>query len=584
MKRFASMVFVGLVMFLGIGLVGCGDDDGGSDIPIIPGSTAVTGITLNKSSTTIGLGSTEQLTATVEPSDAADKSVSWSSDNEGVATVASDGTVTAIAVGTATITVTTTDGGFTDECEVTTVIIDVTGVSLNKSSTSIPVGSTEQLTATVEPSDAADKSVSWSSDNEGVATVASDGTVTAIAVGTATITVETTYGGFTADCEVTVIIPVTGVTLNKGSTTINVGSTEQLTATVEPSDATDKSVSWSSDNEGVATVASDGTVTAIAAGTATITVSTTDGGFTDTCEVTVPHRAGDSETLSAGGVSFNLVYVEGKSFPTVTNDSGTAEVGDSYWIGETELTYELWDAVHTWATTNGYSFANAGIMGDGTGDTAQHPVTMINWRDSMVWCNALTEYYNEQNGTGFTPVYTDDDTLSGTPIRDSRDSNWAQCDAVVPVDNATGFRLLTSNEWELAARYISDFNGDGDIEDSGEFYPGDFASGADADYDDIALSDYDGDGDQDETGDVAWYWDNSGSSTHEVGDKDDNALGIYDMSGNVWEWCFDLSGSDRVGRGGSWLYSAGYMQVGRWGSNVPYYENIIGGFRFARTP
>ncbi|MDY6935297.1 MAG: Ig-like domain-containing protein [Spirochaetota bacterium] len=125
MKRFASMVFVGLVMFLGIGLVGCGDDDGGSDKPIIPGSIAVTGVSLNKSSTTIGLGSTEQLTATVEPADATDQSVSWLSDNEGVATVASDGTVSAVAVGTATITVTTTDGGFTAVCEVMVIPKDM---------------------------------------------------------------------------------------------------------------------------------------------------------------------------------------------------------------------------------------------------------------------------------------------------------------------------------------------------------------------------------------------------------------------------------------------------------------------------
>ena len=83
---------------------------------------------------------------------------------------------------------------------------------------------------------------------------------------------------------------------------------------------------------------------------------------------------------------------------------------------------------------------------------------------------------------------------------------------------------------------------------------------------------------------MAWYWDNSGSSTHEVGDKDDNALGIYDMGGNVWEWCFDLSGSFRVVRGGSWDYSADGMQVGYWDIDDPYTELNILGFRFARTP
>ena len=85
---------------------------------------------------------------------------------------------------------------------------------------------------------------------------------------------------------------------------------------------------------------------------------------------------------------------------------------------------------------------------------------------------------------------------------------------------------------------------------------------------------------------VAWYSVNSDSSTHEVGDKDDNALGLYDMSGNVWEWCFDLnvSGSYRVVRGGGWDDSASYMQVGDWFYNYPADEDFYLGFRFARTP
>ena len=88
MKRFVSMVFIGLVMVLGMSLAGCGDDDGGGGES---GSTAVTGVSLNKSSTTITVGSTEQLTSTVEPANATDKRVNWSSDNESVATVATDG-------------------------------------------------------------------------------------------------------------------------------------------------------------------------------------------------------------------------------------------------------------------------------------------------------------------------------------------------------------------------------------------------------------------------------------------------------------------------------------------------------------
>ena len=258
------------------------------DEPTIP----VTGVSLDKNELTLTVGQTEKLTATVEPSNATNKNVSWSSSDTAVATVASDGTVTAVGAGTATITVTTEDGGKTATCAVTVnaATVPVTGVSLNKSELALIVGQTEKLVATVEPSNATNKNVSWSSSDTAVATVASDGTVTAVGAGTATITVTTEDGGKTATCAVTVnaaTVPVTGVSLNKSELALIVGQTEKLVATVEPSNATNKNVSWSSSDTAVATVASDGTVTAVGAGTATITVTTEDGNKTATCTVTV---------------------------------------------------------------------------------------------------------------------------------------------------------------------------------------------------------------------------------------------------------------------------------------------------------
>ena len=194
--------------------------------------------------------------------------------------------VTAVSVGTANITVTTEDGDHTDICAVT-VVQPATGVSLNKTATTINVGNTEQLTATVAPDNATNKTISWSSSNETVATVSADGLVTAVSVGTANITVTTEDGGHTDICTVTVVQPVTGVSLNKTTTTINVGNTEQLTASVAPDNATNKTVSWSSSNNAVATVSSAGLVTAVSSGTANITVTTQDGGKTATCAVTV---------------------------------------------------------------------------------------------------------------------------------------------------------------------------------------------------------------------------------------------------------------------------------------------------------
>ncbi len=242
----------------------------------------VTGVTLNKTSTTLPIGSSETLTATVIPDNAADKSVTWTTSNAAVATV-TDGTVTAVAPGTATITVTTGNGAKTATCEVTVIRL-TTGVSLNKVNTTLVVGSTETLTATVYPLNATDKSVTWTTSNADVATVA-DGTVTGVGPGIATITA-TSSNGQTATCEVTVIQHVTGVSLNKTSMTMTMGSTETLTATIAPANASDKSVAWTTSNANVAMVA-DGVVTAVATGTATITATTVDGGLTATCTVTV---------------------------------------------------------------------------------------------------------------------------------------------------------------------------------------------------------------------------------------------------------------------------------------------------------
>jgi len=164
-----------------------------------------------------------------------------------------------------------------------TPIVPVTGVSLNKSAISITVGGSETITATVVPSNASNKNVTWSSSNTGIATV-SNGTVTGVAAGAATITATTQDGSKTATCAVTVTntnVPVTGVTLNKTVTSINVGGSETLVATVAPSNATNKTVTWSSSNTAIATV-NNGTVTGIAAGTATVTVTTQDGNKTAT--------------------------------------------------------------------------------------------------------------------------------------------------------------------------------------------------------------------------------------------------------------------------------------------------------------
>lgn len=169
-------------------------------------------------------------------------------------------------------------------------VISVSGVSLDKTTDTINTGSTDQLTVTIAPTGATNQSVTWTSDNTAVATVSGNGLVTGVAPGVANITATTVNGGFTATCVVTVqpaAVGVTGVNIRKGKYTVTAGSGYLLTATITPETATNQSVTWSSDNTAVATISDSGLLTGVSEGSAYITATTVDGGFTATCVVTV---------------------------------------------------------------------------------------------------------------------------------------------------------------------------------------------------------------------------------------------------------------------------------------------------------
>jgi len=174
------------------------------DAPVIS-DVSVTGVTLNRTTLTLAVDGTATLVATVQPESATNKAVSWSSDNADVATV-DNGTVTAKAEGTATITVTTLDGNKSATCAVTVNdgTVAVTGVTLDRTTLMLSVDGTATLVATVQPEDATNQAVSWTSDNADVATVDANGTVIAKAEGTATITVTTLDGAKSATCALTV--------------------------------------------------------------------------------------------------------------------------------------------------------------------------------------------------------------------------------------------------------------------------------------------------------------------------------------------------------------------------------------------
>ena len=163
----------------------------------------------------------------------------------------------------------------------------VTYVTLNNSALQLNAGAASTLTATVLPGNAVNKTVTWSSSNSSIATVTSGGVVKGVAPGTATITVRTNDGGYTANCVVTVRQPVTGVSLNRSSLTLEAGKSAALKATVAPSGAGNKAVTWSTGNSSIATVTSGGVVKGVAPGTTTITVRTNDGRKTAACKVTV---------------------------------------------------------------------------------------------------------------------------------------------------------------------------------------------------------------------------------------------------------------------------------------------------------
>ena len=250
----------------------------------------VTGIGLNVTSKEVTIGNILQLSATVYPNNADNKKVKWSSSDTKVATVTANGRVTAIAYGTATITATTEDGGYTRSCTLTVKPVSVTGISLNTKTADVGIGGSCQLIAEILPENATNKEVTWTSSKPEIAEV-KDGLVTGIREGTAIIIVKSKDGAKTASCTITVKnLSVTGITLDRRELDMEINETYRLIPSISPTGANNQNITWASDNEEVAAV-SDGTVTAKKVGTAIITATTEDGSYTAACTVTVTEPA-----------------------------------------------------------------------------------------------------------------------------------------------------------------------------------------------------------------------------------------------------------------------------------------------------
>ncbi|WP_172916778.1 Ig-like domain-containing protein [Capnocytophaga canis] len=248
-------------------------------------------VSLDNETITLLEGDTKTLVATVSPTNATNKKITWTTTDKTIATVDANGKVTAITAGVVSITATTEDGGKKASCRVTVEknIVAVTNVSIQPESIVLAIGNQRQLSATVSPTNATNKKVTWTSADPSIATVTANGKVTGVASGTVYITATTEDGGKKASCKVTVesVIAVTNVSIQPETITLPVGDELQLTATVSPTNATNKKVTWTTANAGIAKVDNHGKVTGVASGTVYITATTEDGGKTATCKVSV---------------------------------------------------------------------------------------------------------------------------------------------------------------------------------------------------------------------------------------------------------------------------------------------------------
>ncbi len=273
----------------------------------------------------------------------------------------------------------------------------------------------------------------------------------------------------------------------------------------------------------------------------------------------------DRSVYRVDGVEFALLLAPAAQFPH-GNLEHPAHVHRDFWIAETEVTYALWYVVRQWAESRGYVFASLGQEGSheserGASPTAssQEPVTRMLWSDALVWCNALSEM------VGLQPVYF----FAGDVMRNSL--TFLEGDGFARHQDNDGFRLPTEEEWSLAARYNGTHALPGLTHmDNLYWYPGTWASGA-------ASSDMPA------VDDVAWTNANA-RQTQPVAQLRPNALGLYDMSGNVTEWIFYQYGHIVYTRGGGYFHGPNMVGVGYPAHNYPItnaYEWV--GFRLARS-
>ncbi len=247
-------------------------------------------INLNTNEMTLKVGDSNQIIATISPENATFGNLTWTSSDESIAKVDANGVVKAIKEGTVTITVTSSNGK-KNTCKVIVKpnTIDVEKIEVNPTNINIENGSTVKISVNILPSNATDKTITWSSSDENIATVDANGVITAIKEGVVIITA-TSSNGKNSTCKVTVIpkvINAEDIVLDHDELTIKVDDTAKLKAKVLPDDTTDKNVLWSSSDENIATVNANGEIVGLKVGNVTITAKTIDGKVSKSCNVKV---------------------------------------------------------------------------------------------------------------------------------------------------------------------------------------------------------------------------------------------------------------------------------------------------------
>lgn len=265
--------------------------------------TPVNSVEIDRTELKIKVGYKEQLTARALPNAASYKGISWTSSNERVVKVSQSGEVTGVGIGTAVVTASSIyNPSVKVECEVTVVPVPVEKIILDRESVSLYPEDYILITADILPLDATDKRVEWKSKDNSIATVTSDGLVKAVDFGETEIIATSLYGAsIKAECVIKVIPrPVTKVAFKTAVETISINTSKILEATVLPTNATNKTLIWTSSNEDIATVSKDGLVTGKKAGTVEITAAWEDDPRVKTvCTVTI-------EAIKVLGVSLNI--------------------------------------------------------------------------------------------------------------------------------------------------------------------------------------------------------------------------------------------------------------------------------------